>query len=432
VVGARGERTRLLLVNTALPLFERQGFHATSIDEIAKAAKVSRATLYQYFESKEQLFAELLEECGAALLRVIRRLGVLGPNREGFDNLHWWLGEWAWVYDKYAAMFVEWANIDTPQSGIRSMVSRFIASYDTRIAERLEASGMSGLSTEDGAVALTTVVHRFNYLRHRGITLGRSDAELLDNLSVILQLLLFPDTPASVLKDVLSGRRETRPVHRTWPQPQLKAAAIGEQSERIAVLGPRPASTVRRMLDAGAQCLAESGYYETSVDDIVAAAGLARGTFYKYFDEKLDLLVVLSEQCATQALALSARMELLGSRPDQAAALRDWLAAFVSLHDRDRGVFRCWIEGTPHHPEINLHRWQVGKQMRRSFEDVLLQVNRGYPLDTSVASIVLLAMLEMLPHAFREARPNLRADELVDLLALLIERGLLNGGGDRL
>ena len=119
VVGRRGARTRQRIVVETLKLFETQGFHSTSVDAIAKAAGTSRATLYQYFESKDQIFVELLDECGAALMRVVRRLGALGPTSEGFDNLHWWLGEWAWVYDKYATMFVQWASIDTPDTDPR-------------------------------------------------------------------------------------------------------------------------------------------------------------------------------------------------------------------------------------------------------------------------------------------------------------------------
>jgi len=110
-VGERGARTRQRIVEETLRLFETQGFHATSVEGIAKAAGTSRSTLYQYFESKEQIFVELLDECGSALMRVVRRIGPLGPTRLGFDNLHWWLGEWAYVYDKYATMFVQWASV---------------------------------------------------------------------------------------------------------------------------------------------------------------------------------------------------------------------------------------------------------------------------------------------------------------------------------
>src|ERR1700743_376971 len=93
VVGERGARTRQRIVEETLRLFETQGFHATSVDGIAKAAGTSRSTLYQYFESKEQIFVELLDECGSALMRGGRRIGPLGPPPLGVDNPHRGLGE---------------------------------------------------------------------------------------------------------------------------------------------------------------------------------------------------------------------------------------------------------------------------------------------------------------------------------------------------
>src|SRR4051812_1211981 len=79
VVGARGARTRQQIVEVALQLFAEHGVQATIVDDIAQSVGISRATLYQYFASKEEIFRELLEESGAALLRVMRRLGRLGP-----------------------------------------------------------------------------------------------------------------------------------------------------------------------------------------------------------------------------------------------------------------------------------------------------------------------------------------------------------------
>jgi AcrR family transcriptional regulator len=42
----------------------------------------------------------------------------------------------------------------------------------------------------------------------------------------------------------------------------------------------------RQILDAALEVFAERGYHQTSVSDLVAAAGVARGTFYLYFDGK--------------------------------------------------------------------------------------------------------------------------------------------------
>jgi AcrR family transcriptional regulator len=49
------EATRRELRAVALELFERNGFSRTSVDDIARAAAVSRSTFFRYFPSKETL-----------------------------------------------------------------------------------------------------------------------------------------------------------------------------------------------------------------------------------------------------------------------------------------------------------------------------------------------------------------------------------------
>jgi uncharacterized protein len=44
---------RARLVEVSLDLYDRQGFSATTIDQIAAAAKIHRSTFFRYFESKE-------------------------------------------------------------------------------------------------------------------------------------------------------------------------------------------------------------------------------------------------------------------------------------------------------------------------------------------------------------------------------------------
>jgi AcrR family transcriptional regulator len=53
-------RKRQQILEGARRLFLAEGFDAASMGDIAKAAGVSKGTLYVYFESKEELFAELV------------------------------------------------------------------------------------------------------------------------------------------------------------------------------------------------------------------------------------------------------------------------------------------------------------------------------------------------------------------------------------
>ena len=53
----------------ALDRFAANGFHQTSMEEIAEAAGVTKPVLYQHFGSKRTLYLELLETVGQELLR---------------------------------------------------------------------------------------------------------------------------------------------------------------------------------------------------------------------------------------------------------------------------------------------------------------------------------------------------------------------------
>lgn len=59
---------RQQLLEVARRLFADRGFHATSMDDVAEAAGVTKPVLYQHFASKRALYVELLEDVGARLL----------------------------------------------------------------------------------------------------------------------------------------------------------------------------------------------------------------------------------------------------------------------------------------------------------------------------------------------------------------------------
>ncbi len=72
------EAKRQLLIHAAIEMFAQKGFHETKMQDIADFAGVGKGTLYEYFETKEELFLAVydswIDEYEADMLRQSERL----------------------------------------------------------------------------------------------------------------------------------------------------------------------------------------------------------------------------------------------------------------------------------------------------------------------------------------------------------------------
>jgi AcrR family transcriptional regulator len=86
----------------------------------------------------------------------------------------------------------------------------------------------------------------------------------------------------------------------------------------------------KEMIDAAWRCVARGGYRNLSVDDVCAEAGLSKGAFYTYFDQKQDLLVALLED---DAAGMNDLMSDAAGQAGGVEQIRRFVAALV-----DRGA----------------------------------------------------------------------------------------------
>ncbi|SLN18764.1 HTH-type transcriptional repressor AcnR [Roseovarius litorisediminis] len=71
------------VVEGARRIFMRDGFEGASVDEIARAAEVSKATLYSYFPDKRLLFSEVARlECNRQAQEALSVIGADAPIEE--------------------------------------------------------------------------------------------------------------------------------------------------------------------------------------------------------------------------------------------------------------------------------------------------------------------------------------------------------------
>ena len=86
------------LLDVALAVFARNGYHDTSMNDIADAAGVTKPVLYQHFDSKRELYQALLDEVGSRLLTaIVTAAGSARDGREqterGFQAYFRWVAE---------------------------------------------------------------------------------------------------------------------------------------------------------------------------------------------------------------------------------------------------------------------------------------------------------------------------------------------------
>ncbi|MDQ6522351.1 TetR/AcrR family transcriptional regulator [Nocardioides sp. LHD-245] len=61
-------------------------------------------------------------------------------------------------------------------------------------------------------------------------------------------------------------------------------------TEGLSRLERRKAETRREIIEAAFTCFAEQGYHATGIADIAARLGIGHGTFYRYFENKRDIV----------------------------------------------------------------------------------------------------------------------------------------------
>jgi TetR/AcrR family transcriptional regulator, repressor of fatR-cypB operon len=78
---------REAVLQAALALFAEQGFHGTTVPEIAAKARVAAGTIYRYFDGKETLINVLFKRCKSSLgAALMGDFPFASPPREQFHH----------------------------------------------------------------------------------------------------------------------------------------------------------------------------------------------------------------------------------------------------------------------------------------------------------------------------------------------------------
>ena len=109
-----------------------------------------------------------------------------------------------------------------------------------------------------------------------------------------------------------------------------------------------------RLMDAALTVASQKGPARTSIDDVIAAADVSRGTFYKYFDSTEKLIAAMAEEVAADLVRLVDPVIEVYPDPVVRLALGTRTALTLVAHHRVLGGLLVQI-GWPAVPESALY-----------------------------------------------------------------------------
>ena len=200
------------------------------------------------------------------------------------------------------------------------------------------------------------------------------------------------DGVAQLLHRIFEGPIDGVNVHRSGPARRRRVAVAAPlASDDGRPRRPRGEQTRLKLLEAGASVLPARGYHDARVDDIVDAAGVSHGTFYRYFVNKDDFFRVLAEAASSRMIELIDRLRLDADVDDLRAWLQDWFRTY----EADGGVISTWQE-----MQTNEELAAFSRQVAASVFTRLVRILEGRDFgNPEVDATMLLALIERVPYS---------------------------------
>src|SRR5580704_6619069 len=335
-VGARGQRTRQRILDAALQLFGEEGFHECSIARISDLARCSRVSFYQYFSGKEDVFSSLAGQVARQISASTEALDPLTPDASGWDGLRAWVGRYGDIHARYGPIFQAFPTTFKDDERLTTASARLSDQSVSRIRSKLSTSDLPARQLDPLIALLIACLSR---TLDDAATLRAATPEAYPRERVeiaftdVMHRSLFGRNPFNAH----AGDRSRPP--RVEFGPDVGAMMMKEEAIRS---GADKRAALNALVQNGRDVFVERGYHATRVDDLAAAAGVSHGVFYRYFENKNELAIVLTVQ------AMRAVGDAFVGIPDLTAGngpeLRRWFRRYNAAQRGEAAMIRVWVE----------------------------------------------------------------------------------------
>lgn len=164
----RSERSRKQILDASLKLFSHRGYGATSVNDIAEAAGLSKGNVYHHFPDKEAIFRALLDRYFQSLSEPdfpFNRALATGTFPDNLENLGRAAHDVVRDYREYVALiYVDVVEFDGTHvrkfyEEMACRLERFIQAHG--MEEELRAKLQEGLSPTSAVMLATRIFYNY-------------------------------------------------------------------------------------------------------------------------------------------------------------------------------------------------------------------------------------------------------------------------------
>jgi AcrR family transcriptional regulator len=189
VLGERAMRTRDNLVETAIRLFLERGYGGTTIDDIAEAAGMSRASFYTYFPSKREILLLAGVRSNRARTVAISTIAQV-PDSWTLEDLKNWVRAYLAFLDEYGGFQLVWSQAAWFDDELRALGVKGSMNTARVIGVNLQRLGStSDIDPNLQGLAVLSMLDRFWYV-WRKTQAPFDEAGVVDGLAGMLRSLL--------------------------------------------------------------------------------------------------------------------------------------------------------------------------------------------------------------------------------------------------
>ncbi|HSS33399.1 MAG TPA: TetR/AcrR family transcriptional regulator [Solirubrobacterales bacterium] len=295
----RNQRERLFAAMVAT--VAERGYEATTVADLVELSGVSRSAFYRHFEDKQACFLAAIEAMVEPALKRIAGdesapAGVERARRAFESLIELIVSQPAaakmCIVEVYAAGPEGAALIDRSIDQVTQLTSRLLNQVPDRKGMPIEL--------------VHALVGGIQKVIHKRLYRGKEE-ELVDLIPQLWDWLFCYPIPPGPLK---ATRRRN-----------VKALPFAERQ--------RGANPPERILRALAAVVAEKGYPDTTVADVVEKAGTSQRTFYEHFKNKEDAIVAALDSGSAHMLA--AALPAFRRAPDWKHAVHDTQEAMFAF-----------------------------------------------------------------------------------------------------